>query len=743
MTVIKENSVKTKSAGRTVIVEFAVPVIGGSLSFNLAEEDLYIRDMIEVYGVSNTYMLCIFFMSWLSLLSDSPRGLKRSIELEKFATMFLSKPLEIIDQYNVLAHTLITSCVSDETGPRVALSLTTDFKGTPVFQEALAVVRERDRTTFQYLFTFLSFGKKLYFEDETLAPKALSEWEATEDRLAAHVVPPWVENLKPIISWLLQTPEDITVPEFIVPKHGPGAVAESGVRGIWHKNDALVWTDYMNYLVRPRDSYEGYIRPVMPTTARHVNKDEINVSNRAVIIDVPKTHNKRRLICEMPIAKMFLQQGVMNYFYLLMRYSNARYFVDMKDQERSHDLTKFGSATGLVDTVDSKAASDSILWVIIQKIFENKYLKWMTACRVSEALLPTGETRSMVKYAPMGDALCFPVQTLFFTAVSILAAYSLVYERSWQDSVFWDGITLDGSIFSFRYKSKVQKKILAPRVYGDDVISDMRTTSSIIAMLNDLGVEVNEEKSFIGLRTTFRESCGIFCKEGEDVTPLRFKVKSLSKRLSGETVASLIDFTNRAGEYGYTTVRRNLTSYILNVDIKGLPKSSSQRSRKNPILFSSNKDDSFAFYSDMPNNTHLSTSYNEDLQYWGYNHIHLEPGLSLEKLVENPPSIKNTDMKALRQDCKALVSRKWDNQSWYYYNVWWHVRNDDTVKRRQKLEESVPSRSTVYWDQKLRFPSTMLRYVDSIKLNTATVYSEDPISAGKVGWKWTPIHRVE
>jgi hypothetical protein len=56
-----------------------------------------------------------------------------------------------------------------------------EFKSTPIFREYLFWRDTGDPSVFTYILTFLRFGKKVEFIDETLSQSALRAWEGVEE----------------------------------------------------------------------------------------------------------------------------------------------------------------------------------------------------------------------------------------------------------------------------------------------------------------------------------------------------------------------------------------------------------------------------------------------------------------------------------------------------------------------------------------------------------------------------------
>jgi hypothetical protein len=118
------------------------------------------------------------------------------------------------------------------------------------------------------------------------------------------------------------------------------------------------------------------------------------------------------------------------------------------------------------------------------------------------------------KFAAMGSALTFPVQSLFFLSCA-LAACGASNKK--------EALELRGKV----------------RVFGDDIIVPERAYATLVSLLSHLGLKVNEKKSFsTGL---FRESCGGDYWFGHDVTPVKPKTLTCD---TPEDFRALIDTSN-------------------------------------------------------------------------------------------------------------------------------------------------------------------------------------------------------
>jgi hypothetical protein len=108
--------------------------------------------------------------------------------------------------------------------------------------------------------------------------------------------------------------------------------------------------------------------------------------------------------------------------------------------------------------------------------------------------MPGGEILRTKKFAPMGSALCFPVECIIFAAI---VEYAI--DRA--------GDPPKRSLYC---------------VYGDDIVVETEYAEGVISALEEFGFTVNRDKSFYTItHLNFRESCGGEFLFGDDVAPVR------------------------------------------------------------------------------------------------------------------------------------------------------------------------------------------------------------------------------
>jgi hypothetical protein len=613
----------------------------------------------------------MLYVSWTSLLGDSPIDAKPNRVINKFLNELIDDPFKVIAHYGDLADKLIVSIKNDSAGQSVIIDdFLEDFKDTPIFREYLDFYRTHNVLLLRYILSFLTFGKKVSYVDEKLDARALRSWYQVEDRLEQSALPSYVADLRYVMHWIFRNFE---AGEFL-PKHGSGSVAERGVWGSEMKNSQFQADPMIAYLYGRPSLETQEVGYSSPTAAPFPLKDR--TKSVARLMFVPKDWKKTRSICMEPIDFQWAQQGVRLWYEDYLTACELRNHVDITRQENNQIAAWSGSVNSELDTLDLSSASDSVSLALVKSIFPTKVLKHLLGTRSRMVLVPDqDEPIKVQKYAPMGSALCFPVQSTIYSAIILMVSIAESYGRD-----LWKGDTITDidltNAYMVCYGGRITRwwrphyhKFLA---YGDDLIVDNAITSNVIRALKDLSFQVNEEKSFVG-NSAYRESCGKHYCIGYEVTPYRLKVKWFNQRISGEALGSVIDAANLAGEYGFVNLRRHLIGFAMYYGIDRVP----QVSGKNPILFvSMDSDQSFAIRCSNPRNQHLKRR-NFDLQDY-------DPSVPIRD--------RDTHLLYQRDEVSSItvgpqkrrkLSGKYDN---YHYLMWWRAR----YHRRKDPLEGIP-----------------------------------------------------
>jgi hypothetical protein len=259
-------------------------------------------------------------------------------------------------------------------------------------------------------------------------------------------------------------------------------------------------------------------------------------SKIARLVTVLKNSTSRRTITAEPLVNQFVQQGLnIGLRREIERCPILSQCLALTNQRINQNLALEGSLTGKWSTIDLSSASDRLSLSLVQMTFARhpRFLQAMEDCR-SPSCKDGITVRSMKKFAGMGNALTFPVQSIVFAAISLAA-------------------TLDGLGLNPTYRNVV-RLASSVRVYGDDIIVGTAHYDRVIHWIESFGLKVNTTKSFGTGK--FRESCGVDAYNGINVTPLYLRKLSFES-YTAEEFAHHVSLSNHLwlrGLYEVSTV---------------------------------------------------------------------------------------------------------------------------------------------------------------------------------------------
>jgi len=301
----------------------------------------------------------------------------------------------------------------------------------------------------------------------------------------------------------------------LIPKHGPGAVAESISQK--EKRDYNYWTERLEE-VFPQWRYT--VNSVYP--AEQVVPVPIDTELPVRVITVPKTQATPRIISIEPSAMQYAQQGLKREIYEWIGRSTLEKVLGFQDQSRNQNLAQRASIDHSMATLDLSEASDRVHWFLVKVMLERWPHLWdfVWATRSHRAQVPERGVIPLQKFASMGSALTFPIEAMIFT---ILATCGIEDSRN--------------------NRLKVQELPGLLSVYGDDIIVPIDTVDRVVDWLEHFGAKVNQAKSFWS--GSFRESCGAEYYAGTDVSVVRLRHELPSSRDDAAEIAALVEFRNR------------------------------------------------------------------------------------------------------------------------------------------------------------------------------------------------------
>lgn len=218
------------------------------------------------------------------------------------------------------------------------------------------------------------------------------------------------------------------------------------------------------------------------------------------LIAVPKTQKTPRLIAAEPTAHQWCQQSVRNFLDERIRATYLGNSIDFSRQDLSRDLAQAASLTRTHATIDLSSASDRLTCWVVERVFRRNpgLLAALVACRtryiLNEEDVTQPKLHKLRKFASMGSALTFPIQSLVFLCICLAAGASLKQGT-------WDLEQLSRQV----------------RVYGDDLIVPVEWVPPVKHIMDMMWLRMNVSKSF--WNGEFREACGMDAFRGYEVAP--------------------------------------------------------------------------------------------------------------------------------------------------------------------------------------------------------------------------------
>ncbi len=305
-----------------------------------------------------------------------------------------------------------------------------------------------------------------------------------------------------------------------VPRHGPGATAEK-VSGNakyslkqWHSR--LERSFPLDLFASPNLGACGGLESI------ELISPEMEIPVR--VISVPKTQKTPRIIAIEPSCVQYTQQALMSKMAdALEGFKLLPKRVNFTDQTVNQRMAKEGSRTKKFATLDLSEASDRVSCQLVGLAFRKvrNLRRALFDSRSRRACLPDGTIRTLSKFASMGSATCFPVESFVFYAIAIAGQ-------------------LEAAGLSPTLKN-ILKVGRETYVYGDDIIVASKQAPYVTGHLEALGLKVNKHKSFVN--GSFRESCGYDAFNGFRVTPIYCRTL-LCDKLSASDLGSAVALSN-------------------------------------------------------------------------------------------------------------------------------------------------------------------------------------------------------
>lgn len=320
-------------------------------------------------------------------------------------------------------------------------------------------------------------------------------------------------------------------------RHGRGATAEFR-RGGGYKYSFPTWNPRLE-TVFPYSEF-GTSNPALLGAISADQVEPVSSEIPSRLIPVPKTQKGPRLIAAEPTCNQWAQQCMLDFFIERIKADSHHKdpilsrSIDFERQDISGQMALDASLDGVNATLDLSDASDRLSCWTIQRIFRRNIsvLNAVIACRTRYLRNDVDKKHPTVielrKFATMGSALTFPLQSITFVCMALAAGW--IAER------YMTYHTYDAA------PTETQLSELAGRVrvYGDDIIVPVHWLEGLARIFKLVGLKVNESKTFSG--SNFRESCGVDGYKGYDVTPV--KVKAFYRASEPASAISVLDTCN-------------------------------------------------------------------------------------------------------------------------------------------------------------------------------------------------------
>jgi len=328
----------------------------------------------------------------------------------------------------------------------------------------------------------------------------------------------------------------------LVPKHGPGSVADKlSSNAKWRQ---LNWTErlekefpHWEYLI-PSFSFLSELNSVVIA--------EPGAEVPVKVITVPKTLKTPRIIAVEPTCMMFMQQALLKCFEESLKdFDSVREIFGWHSQEPNKLMACDASRTGKYATLDLSEASDRVSNQHVRLLLHRfpSLLRGIDACRSRKADVPGFGVLRLAKFASMGSALCFPMESMVFATLAFVGIQRALKRPLTRKDI----MSLEGEV----------------RVYGDDIIVPVDYVHSVIDVLEDFGLRVNVNKSF--WTGKFREPCGGDFYDGVDVSIVRLRSDFPTKRKHVREIISTVSTRNQLYKAGLWR-----SAYYLDTLLEGL-----------------------------------------------------------------------------------------------------------------------------------------------------------------------------
>lgn len=270
-----------------------------------------------------------------------------------------------------------------------------------LLMDDIARMTRGDVRSAKRLMQVFAYTGRLSLQGIDLTGQMLEEYLDVEEAIPDEYPMPLVYRLNNIVKRWMKSFD----PARIRPRHGQKGVAFLGRASYEDKYKNLSTDQMLRYAFGDPDWVCDLTLPPLERMSQ--------------TMFVPKSFKSFRTISMEPVTLMYFQQGVWREIDRVVRRSTyLRDRICFEEQSRNTELAKRGSIERNYATIDLSSASDSVSYKLVKEVFRGtKLLRYIFATRSRKTLLPDGRVIVLKKFAPMGSALCFPIETILFASI--------------------------------------------------------------------------------------------------------------------------------------------------------------------------------------------------------------------------------------------------------------------------------------------------------------------------------------
>jgi hypothetical protein len=372
-----------------------------------------------------------------------------------------------------------------------------------------------------------------------LEHKAIRTFVKCDEEIQS-IAPFRVDHISRISKLVLRDLDDF---QELEGKHGPGAVSEG-----YKANQK--WNALVSGLsdLDPRLERIGYDLTYGLFHDRMVDSGIRNVptSEDARLVTVPKSSSSLRTITVEPLLNQFVQQAYNAHLRKkIATCSVMSRCLALTTQEPNQNLAVEGSRTGEWVTVDLSSASDRLSTYLVEAAFTHRprFLSGIMSCRTPFVSIQKRRIE-LKKYAGMGNATTFPVQSYIFALVAICSMIGT------------------NEVVSIKKLEALASNI---RVFGDDIVIKREYFPAFVQWIESCGLLINHGKTFS--QGNFRESCGVDAYMGTKVTPIYMRHDPLQSSTDASSFVGTLSTCNQLWLQGMYATSDYLKS-LLEVKVK-------------------------------------------------------------------------------------------------------------------------------------------------------------------------------